>query len=112
MKIQLEDTTLDPNHSFSIMVNPKMSDFYFWHFHPAIELVYIDGCSGTRQVGEHDYRAEDDHERARDVGTHRPKGGNPDRQHPGNNQAVGQSREHECQLRRRSTEHVRQQRQS
>lgn len=53
MKIQLEDTTLNPNHSFSIMVNPKMSDFYFWHFHPAIELVYIDGCSGTRQVGEH-----------------------------------------------------------
>lgn len=53
MKIQLEETTVDPNRSFSVMVNPKMSDFYFWHFHPAIELVYIVGANGTRQVGDH-----------------------------------------------------------
>ena len=53
MKIQLEETPVDPNHSFNLMVNPKMSDFYFWHFHPTIELVYIVGANGTRQVGDH-----------------------------------------------------------
>ncbi len=53
MKIQLEEIAPKVNSSFNIMVNPRLSDFYFWHFHAAYELVYIEGCEGTRHVGEH-----------------------------------------------------------
>lgn len=53
MKIQLEEIAPKENSSFNIMVNPRLSDFYFWHFHSAYELVYIEGCNGTRHVGEH-----------------------------------------------------------
>ncbi|MFN5440131.1 MAG: AraC family transcriptional regulator [Bacteroidota bacterium] len=49
----LEKISPDENSSFHIMVNPKLHDFFFWHFHPEIELVYIDGADGTRHVGDH-----------------------------------------------------------
>ena len=29
------------------------NDFFFWHFHPEYEIVYIEGVSGTRHVGNH-----------------------------------------------------------
>jgi AraC-like DNA-binding protein len=35
------------------MFNPRLSDLFFWHFHPEYELVYIKGATGTRHVGEH-----------------------------------------------------------
>lgn len=35
------------------MYNPRMSDLFFWHFHPEYELVYIEAATGTRHVGEH-----------------------------------------------------------
>jgi AraC-like DNA-binding protein len=35
------------------MVNPRLHDFFFWHFHPEIELVFLDGADGTRHVGDH-----------------------------------------------------------
>jgi AraC-like DNA-binding protein len=53
MKITNEEILPDGNSSFRLMVNPRLSDFYFWHFHEAFELVYIEGCNGTRHVGEH-----------------------------------------------------------
>lgn len=53
MKIQLEEIKPNPNSSFNIMVNPKLNDFYFWHFHAAFELVYIEAAIGTRHVGDH-----------------------------------------------------------
>ena len=53
MEIQFEEIKPDTESSFSLMVNPKLSDFFFWHFHPELELVYIQGTSGTRHVGEH-----------------------------------------------------------
>ena len=49
----LEKISPDENSSFHIMVNPKLNDFFFWHFHPEIELVFIDGTDGTRHVGDH-----------------------------------------------------------
>lgn len=53
MKIQLEALQIAPQHSFKVMVNPRMSDFFFWHSHPEYELVYIIGTDGTRHVGSH-----------------------------------------------------------
>lgn len=53
MKIQLESIKTDTDSSFHIMLNPRLSDFYFWHFHPEFELIYIEGTDGKRHVGEH-----------------------------------------------------------
>lgn len=52
MKIQLE-TISSPDKSFSMMFNPRLSDLFYWHFHPEYELVYIKAASGTRHIGEH-----------------------------------------------------------
>jgi len=53
MKIQLEVIPKDDNCSFHLMFNPRLSDLFFWHFHPEYELVYIEGATGTRHVGDH-----------------------------------------------------------
>lgn len=53
MKIQLENINTDHDQTFRLMHDPKLSDLFFWHFHPEYELVYIDGTNGTRHVGEH-----------------------------------------------------------
>jgi len=53
MKTELEEIQPAANSSFSLMVNPDLSDFFFWHFHPEFELVYIDGADGNRHVGKH-----------------------------------------------------------
>lgn len=53
MKVQLETITSQVNRSFSMMINPRLSDLFFWHSHPEYELVYINGATGTRHVGEH-----------------------------------------------------------
>ena len=53
MKVQLETITSQVNRSFSMMFNPRLSDLFFWHFHPEYELVYITGARGTRHVGKH-----------------------------------------------------------
>jgi len=53
MKIQLENITNKVNRSFTTMFNPRLNDLFFWHFHPEYELVYIEGASGTRHIGDH-----------------------------------------------------------
>lgn len=52
MKIQLETITSE-DKSFSLMFNPRLSDLFYWHFHPEYELVYIEAAKGTRHIGEH-----------------------------------------------------------
>lgn len=52
MKIKLETIT-SRDKSFSMMFNPRLSDLFYWHFHPEYELVYIEAASGTRHIGEH-----------------------------------------------------------
>ena len=37
----LEKITPDENSSFHLLVNPRLHDFFFWHFHPEIELVFL-----------------------------------------------------------------------
>jgi AraC-like DNA-binding protein len=58
MKTELEEISHPYDSSLCLMVNPNLSDFFFWHFHPEFELVFIDGASGTRHVGEHISRFE------------------------------------------------------
>ena len=53
MKIQLEAIKPDANSSFHLMLNPRLNDFFFWHFHPEFELTYIEGANGNRSVGSH-----------------------------------------------------------
>lgn len=52
MKVQLEQIDQE-NHSFQLMYNPRLSDLFFWHFHPEYELVFISGADGFRRVGNH-----------------------------------------------------------
>lgn len=58
MKVQFEAIRPNAASSFHLMLNPRLNDFYFWHFHPEYELVYIEGASGQRHVGEHISRYE------------------------------------------------------
>ena len=53
MKKELEQIIANTNSSLRLLVNPNLSDFFFWHFHPEYELVFLDGADGTRHVGEH-----------------------------------------------------------
>jgi AraC-like DNA-binding protein len=53
MKIVFEDVKRDAGSSFRILVNPRLNDFFYWHFHPEYEITYIEGANGTRHVGEH-----------------------------------------------------------
>lgn len=59
MKIQYETIRTGPESSFHLMVNPRLNDFFYWHFHPEYELVFIDGANGTRHVGHHISRYEE-----------------------------------------------------
>lgn len=58
MKTQFERIASTDDSSINILVNPNLSDFFYWHFHPEYELVFIDGASNTRHVGDHVSRFE------------------------------------------------------
>ncbi|MCF6222286.1 MAG: AraC family transcriptional regulator [Flavobacteriaceae bacterium] len=53
MKSKLEEIAPPAGSSFSVSLNPKMSDLFFWHFHPEFELVFIKGADNNRHVGSH-----------------------------------------------------------
>jgi hypothetical protein len=57
MKIILEEFTIDSESSFRVF-RPRLSQIFYWHFHPEFELVFIEGTDGTRHVGEHISRFE------------------------------------------------------
>lgn len=59
MKTQLENIHTNANSSFHLMRNPRLSDLFFWHFHPEYELVYIECPDGPRHVGSHTSRYKD-----------------------------------------------------
>ena len=56
MKTELEHINPEQGSSLSLMINPDLSDFFFWHFHPEFELVFIEGADGNRHVGSHNSR--------------------------------------------------------
>jgi AraC-like DNA-binding protein len=53
MKIQLETISPDSKSPFRLLHNPKLNHLFYWHFHPELELVYIEGASAKRHVGNH-----------------------------------------------------------
>lgn len=60
MKIALEKISpISADTSFNWLINPKLNDFFMWHFHPEFELVFIEAEAGTRHVGEHIARFEE-----------------------------------------------------
>jgi AraC-like DNA-binding protein len=57
MKLIFENIRPDADSSFRIF-SPQLNDFFFWHYHPEYEIVYIEGANGTRHIGEHIARFE------------------------------------------------------
>ncbi|WP_310381175.1 AraC family transcriptional regulator [Flavobacterium sp.] len=53
MKIVFEDIKRLAGSSFRILVNPKLNDFYYWHFHPEFELTFIVAPIGTLRIGNY-----------------------------------------------------------
>lgn len=53
MKIQLESINPASKSPFRLLHDPKLNHLFYWHFHPEFELVYIEGASATRHVGNH-----------------------------------------------------------
>ena len=52
MKIQKEVVLPDPGQSFKLF-KPSLKNFFFWHYHPEYELVYVEATTGIRHVGQH-----------------------------------------------------------
>lgn len=53
MKIIREEIIPTQGSSFKILLSPGLNDTFLWHFHPEYEIVYVEGTSGTRRVGDH-----------------------------------------------------------
>src|SRR5215831_19288906 len=52
MKIQKEIVLPDPGQSFKLF-QPSLKSYFFWHYHPEYELVYVQAVTGIRHVGQH-----------------------------------------------------------
>lgn len=52
MKIQKEVILPDPGQSFRLF-EPRLRNYFFWHYHPEYELVYVEAETGIRHVGQH-----------------------------------------------------------
>lgn len=52
MKIQKETVVPDPGQSFRLFT-PSLRNYFFWHYHPEYELVYVEAVAGIRHVGQH-----------------------------------------------------------
>ena len=52
MKIQKEIVLPDPGQSFKLF-KPSLKNYFYWHYHPEYELVYVEAMNGIRHVGQH-----------------------------------------------------------
>jgi AraC-like DNA-binding protein len=52
LKIVKEMVTANPGQSFRLFT-PRLKNYFFWHYHPEIELVYVEAVTGIRHVGQH-----------------------------------------------------------
>lgn len=53
MKIIREEIIPSEGSSFKVLLTPGLNDTFLWHLHPEYEIVYVEGTSGTRHVGDH-----------------------------------------------------------
>ena len=53
MKIIREEIIPNQGSSFKVLLTPGLNDTFLWHFHPEYEIVFVEGTSGTRHVGDH-----------------------------------------------------------
>ena len=51
-EIQLEKVEFEPWKSFKLF-SPRLRNTFLWHYHPEIELVYVEADAGIRHVGSH-----------------------------------------------------------
>ena len=51
MKIKKEIIIPDPGQSFKLCT-PRLKNYFFWHYHPEYELVYVEATTGIRHVGQ------------------------------------------------------------
>lgn len=52
MKIQREVIDTGKHQSFK-RFSPSLRNSFFWHYHPEVELVFVEAISGIRHVGQH-----------------------------------------------------------
>lgn len=52
MKIQQETFLPSEGRSFKLFT-PSLKNYFFWHYHPEIELVFVEASAGIRHVGQH-----------------------------------------------------------
>lgn len=50
--IQLEKIDFAPGRSFKVF-SPRLRNTFLWHYHPELELVYVEADAGIRHVGTH-----------------------------------------------------------
>src|ERR1700761_1999551 len=51
-EIQLEKVEFEPGKSFKLF-SPRLRNTFLWHYHPEVELVYVEADAGIRHVGSH-----------------------------------------------------------
>jgi AraC-like DNA-binding protein len=51
VKIKKEIVLPDPGQSFKLFT-PRLKNYFFWHYHPEYELVYVEASNGIRHVGQ------------------------------------------------------------
>lgn len=52
MQIQKEQVIIEPGQSFKLF-SPSLRNYFYWHYHPEYELIFIEGLTGIRHVGQH-----------------------------------------------------------
>ncbi|HEY8930227.1 MAG TPA: AraC family transcriptional regulator, partial [Mucilaginibacter sp.] len=51
-EIQLEKVEFEAGKSFKLF-SPRLRNTFLWHYHPEVELVYVEADAGIRHVGTH-----------------------------------------------------------
>ena len=51
MKIIKEEIEIDKGRSFKVF-SPRLKNYFYWHYHPEIELVFVEAINGIRHVGK------------------------------------------------------------
>jgi len=52
MKIQQEIIQMEEGKSFKFF-SPSLRNYFYWHYHPEFELIYVEALHGIRHVGQH-----------------------------------------------------------